>query len=425
MPAEYHVIEVFTSEAARFEGRPIAQAIIDLLRKERIAARCIVFRGQAGYYENGEVTSSKLEILSYNLPLKIEIIFPAAELDLILPQVTEIVTDGIVVVEDMRIQSHRSRYRPIPRQLRVRDIMASDPVNVTKDTPVSRVVEILLAAEFNALPVVDEDGVPVGIITQGDLVRRADMPLRLGLLEALKHETVDDFMTRAQQMTAEQIMTQPLVTVADDRPVSDAVALMRKRGLKRLPVVDAQGKLVGVVTRLDVFKTVTTRPGPGVEPSRPQYVEWEGVPHVCDVMNRETGTVHPDTSIQQVLQTLSGRRVQRVAVVDEDDHLLGLVTDKDIIAALGHRSPGLLRSIIDRLPLTGGTSTDISDITLDTTAGEIMETELFTINDDATLDEALQLMVDHALKRLPVVDNENHYKGMISRAELLKMTLQG
>ncbi|MGC9317028.1 MAG: DUF190 domain-containing protein, partial [Armatimonadota bacterium] len=291
MPAEYNVIEVFTSEDARFEGRPVAQAIIDLLRDKRIAARCFVSRGQTGYYENGEVASTRLEVLSYNLPLKIEIILPTAELDRILPRVVTIVTDGIVAVEDMRVQSHRSRYRLIPRQLLVRDIMAPDPVSVAEDTPVSSVVRLLLSAEFNAVPVVDEQQRPVGIITQGDLARRADMPLRLGLLGAIEHASVAEFMSRAEQMPAAEVMTRPVVTVRDDQQVSHAVELMRRRGFKRLPVVDEGGRLVGVVTRLDVFKTATAKPGTEGESAQREYVQWEGVPHVRDAMNRETGTV--------------------------------------------------------------------------------------------------------------------------------------
>jgi PII-like signaling protein len=147
MTVPYNVIEVFTSEETRWKGRPVADAIIDVLRNARIAARCFVARGQAGYYESGELASAKLEVLASNLPLKIEVILPAPELERVLPKITEIVTDGIVVVEEMQVHSHRSRYRLIPRQLRVRDIMATPAVSVRLDTPVSDVVRRLLEAD--------------------------------------------------------------------------------------------------------------------------------------------------------------------------------------------------------------------------------------------------------------------------------------
>ncbi|MGC9317027.1 MAG: CBS domain-containing protein, partial [Armatimonadota bacterium] len=132
----------------------------------------------------------------------------------------------------------------------------------------------------------------------------------------------------------------------------------------------------------------------------------------------------PQTSIDEVLRTLSARQVQRVAVVDDDGRLVGLVTDRDIVAALDHRPPGLVGSIIDHLALPGYRRARAPEITLDTTAGEIMETDLITVGEDATLQEAMRLMVEHALKRLPVVDSAGRYQGMISRAELLRMSVE-
>lgn len=418
----YNVIEIFTSEEARWRGKPISDAVIGVLRDARIAARCIVSRGQAGYYERGEVVSTTIQVLSFNLPIKIEIILPEPELENILPQIVEIVTDGIVVVEEMRIYSHRSRYRLIPRQLLVRDIMVQPPVSVPLDASVSSLVRILLREEFNALPVIDDAGRPVGIITQGDLIKRADMPLRLGLLGELERGELDSFLAEAEALTAADVMTSPVVTVRDDQPVTDVVALMNKRNLKRLPVVDETGTLVGVVTRLDIFKAVVGRRSDEPEQARPDYVQWQGVPCVGDVMERETGTVSPDTSIDEVLRNLSARNVQRMAVVDEDGRLLGLVTDRNIIAALGHRPGGLLRSLVARLPLPWRRREQDEDITLQTTAGEIMTTDLVTVTEDATLEEAMNLMVKSALKRLPVVDTKGRYLGMISRAALLRMS---
>ncbi len=421
MAGRYHVIEVFTSEEARWQGKPVAEAVIALLHDARIAARCIVSRGQAGYYETGEIVNATLEVLSFNMPLKIEIILPEAELDTVLPGVVERVTDGIVVVEDMTVHSHRSAYRPLPRNLLVRDVMAQPPVSVTEDTPVDVVVRRLLAEEFNAMPVVDADGRPVGIITQGDLVRRAQMPLRLGLLDDLGRAGVDDFMSRASAMRAHEVMTGPATTVSADCRLSAAIEQMQRHQLKRLPVVDDDGRLAGMITRLDIFRAAVAHPGNGAQPAGTCYVEWDGIPVVRDVMRRETGTVAPGTSMDEVLRTLSARRVQRIAVVDEDGRLLGLVTDRDILAALGPASGGLLRSALELLRLSGSRARTPT-VTLRTTAEEIMKTDLVTIAEDATLDEAMLLMVQHGLKRLPVLDADGRYRGLISRADILRVS---
>ena len=74
---KYQAIEIFTSETARFRNQPAADAVIQYIRDLKIAARCIVTRGIAGCYESGEITTPKLEVLSYNLPLRIYIVLPA------------------------------------------------------------------------------------------------------------------------------------------------------------------------------------------------------------------------------------------------------------------------------------------------------------------------------------------------------------
>jgi len=212
-------------------------------------------------------------------------------------------------------------------------------------------------------------------------------------------------------------------TIGADKPVAEAVEAMHRNDLKRLPVVDEEGRLVGVITRLDVLRAAVS--GLTEEPAAPAsgYVEWEGVPRVQDCMSRETGTVGPDTSLDEALRTLDERSVQRIAVVDADGRLLGLLTDRDILAAISHRPEGLVRAIIDRLPLPGVRRAEVPEITLETTAGEIMETDLITVTEDATLEQALHLMVANSLKRLPVVDPEGRYQGMITRNAPLRLSV--
>ena len=109
MPLHYHKIEIFTSEDARWKGKPLSSALVTHVNSAQIAARCIVYKGLGGCYENGELASTKIEILSLDMPLKIEILVPSSELDKVLPGIEEIVTEGIIVVRDIEILSYKSR----------------------------------------------------------------------------------------------------------------------------------------------------------------------------------------------------------------------------------------------------------------------------------------------------------------------------
>jgi len=286
----YRVIEIFTSEDARCGGTALYRAVVHKVSSFRIAARCVVTRGIAGSYESGEVATQAIEVLSYNMPLKIEIILPAAELSRVLPEIEAMVTDGMVVVEEMDIRCHRTKKRLIPRQVRVRDTMTGSPQSVSPETPATEVVHILRSARFHGLPVVDAAGKPVGIITQGDLIRRGGLPLRVGLLAELDSEHFGAAVSPLAQKTAADIMSAPVVTVAADATLTAAVDLMLARQLKRLPVVDGEGRLCGMLARLDVFQVIS-RDTPSWQRMREQHVAVGDVRYVRDIMGRDTHEV--------------------------------------------------------------------------------------------------------------------------------------
>ena len=103
----------------------------------------------------------------------------------------EMVTDGIVTVQDLQVISHKTQGLLIPRQTQVRELMTVPPKKVNLETSLAEVARLLLSSTFTGLPVVDADNRPVGVISQGDLIYKAGMPMRLGLLAESDHERVD------------------------------------------------------------------------------------------------------------------------------------------------------------------------------------------------------------------------------------------
>jgi PII-like signaling protein len=91
MSLPYQKITVYISEGARYHGTSVYNAILEYIRDLKLVARCIVNRGMAGYYENGEISTAKILDLSYNLPLTIEVILPAADLETVLLVIEEMV----------------------------------------------------------------------------------------------------------------------------------------------------------------------------------------------------------------------------------------------------------------------------------------------------------------------------------------------
>ncbi|MBF0507403.1 MAG: DUF190 domain-containing protein [Deltaproteobacteria bacterium] len=418
---KYNVIEIFTSEEIRWQGKPLAEVVIQHLCRLKPAARCIVTRGTDGCYENGEVVSQKLEALSFNLPVQIKIILPDRETDQVLTEVEKMVTDGIVAVRGLDVVSHKVGKHLIPRQLMIKEMMTLSPVKVTGSTSVDAVVRLLLSSYFSGLPVVDKDDRPVGIITQGDLIYRMGLPMRLGLLAKSDSEKIDALLNVLAHRRAEDAMTRPAVCIEETRLLAEAVELMLRRGLKRLPVVDAGGRLVGMVSRIDVFRTIM-KESPDWSALSEQSLMVGNLRFISDIMRRDIHTVLPETSVEEVIRIIDTNDIQRVAVVDGQGRFLGLISDQDLLAVFSDHHPGIWDYFVKRIPFAerGSQHREFSRQLQAKTAVEVMKPDVITVLEDMPLDEAIKLMTEKGLKRLPVLDATGLFKGMISRDSVLR-----
>lgn len=412
----YKAIEIFTNEEARYRGKPIADAVIEYISGLKIAARCIVTRGIAGCYESGEVATGRLEVLSFNLPIRIYIVLPAAATDQVLAGLDQLVGSGILALHDLTVVSHKAANTFFPRQLTVRDVMTADPARVETGSPVSEAARLLLSSIFTGLPVVDAGGRPVGVVTQGDLIAKGGLPLRLGLLAESAQGDEEAVMVTLAQKRVEEIMTAPAVIIQEDRPLTEAVDIMLANKLKRLPVVGKGGRLVGMLSRLDIFKTVM-REAPDWEAFRAQEITVNNLRTVKDILRRDTRTVSPETTIDTVIQIINGNDIQCVAVVNGNGTLIGMIADSDLLHYFKPDPEGL-RALFARLARPSGK--DLAERLAATTAFDVMCSDLLTVEEDMLVEEAIRLMTEKRLKRLPVIDTAGRFKGMISRDSLLR-----
>jgi CBS domain-containing protein len=148
----------------------------------------------------------------------------------------------------------------------VADIMDREPATVTPDTKVRDVIEVLQTHDLPGVPVVDEFRKVVGIVTESDLVisdEEADfhLPHFVNIMGAdIFLESTRHFEKRAQKAfasTAGEMMSADPLTVGPDEPAQHAAKMISESHHNRLPVVDDEGRLVGVVTRIDVLAALT------------------------------------------------------------------------------------------------------------------------------------------------------------------------
>lgn len=421
MPLDYSRIEIFSGEEVRCEGKPLAEALVEYVRGLKIAARCIVTRGIGGCFESGETATQSILDLSYNMPLKIEILLPAAQVEPVLPTVEKMVVDGIVAVQPLRVLAHKTERRLLPRHFKVRDIMTPSPKWVAEPTPLDAVARMLMSSIFTGVPVVDSYNRPVGIVTQGDLIYRAGMPVRLGLLALSDAAKVAEILRKLAAKQAHEVMTSPAVGIFEDATVGEAVKLMVTKDVKRLPVIDKHGQLTGMFSRLDVFRAIM-RESPDWQAFRGQNIEVNNVRLVADIMRRDTIAVRAETPVEEVLRIIDKNDLQRVAVVDEQGKLLGLISDRDLLIAFTDYHPGIWDYFVHATPFSerGRAGKGLQFHLRLRTAAEVMKTDLITVCEDTPIEEGIRLLTEKALKRLPVVDTDGKFKGMISRDTLLR-----
>jgi CBS domain-containing protein len=140
----------------------------------------------------------------------------------------------------------------ITMHARVKDIMTTDVVAVGTDASYRQVADLLRAHRVSGFPVVDGHGALVGVVSATDLLAEQAQEGRPRRRPHRRH------MTTAE-LTAGDLMTRPVVTTSPDELVSNVARLMSTHKLRRLPVVDAHGRLVGIVSRSDAL-SVFSRP---------------------------------------------------------------------------------------------------------------------------------------------------------------------
>jgi len=141
---------------------------------------------------------------------------------------------------------------------RVRDVMTPSAVSVTEHTTYKQVVRLLSEHRLSALPVLSRGGRVIGMVSEADLLHKQERQhdVRPGGMARRVHRKA---AAKAEARNARQLMTSPAVTIHPDAPLGSAARLLNNHHLRRLPVVDPAGHLLGIVSRRDLL-SVFLRP---------------------------------------------------------------------------------------------------------------------------------------------------------------------
>ena len=143
--------------------------------------------------------------------------------------------------------------------MQVADVMTRQVVSVTPETTIAEAAQLLLQHRISGLPVVGPDGAVLGIVTEGDLLRRVETGTQRHHARWLEFLIAPGRLAReytdANARKVGEIMTEEVVSVAPEDDLSEVVRLMEQRRVKRLPVIEA-GRLVGIVSRANLVRAL-------------------------------------------------------------------------------------------------------------------------------------------------------------------------
>ncbi|WP_448544956.1 DUF190 domain-containing protein [Roseiflexus sp.] len=416
---------IFLGESDQWHGRPLSLALLELLKRNGIAGGTVL-RGIAGYGAHSFIHTASLVELSSDLPIVVTFVDRADRIARVMPDILEMVREGLITTTPVEVIKYTSRaIGPFPAHLTVADVMTRQVVSVRPDTPVAEIVALLIDRALRSAPVVDAENRVIGIITDGDLLTRGatELPLALQRELSLAERAATIETLAAHPHTAADLMTPDPVTLPETTPLAEAAAVMADRGLKRIPVVDAQQRLIGMVSRSDLLATVAE--GLRQRPATP-IRQPDGAPKtVGEIMITDVPTVQPDTPLAETLDRLLETDKRRVIVVDGERRVVGIITDGDVMRRAAKRvRPGALRALAAWFG--GGARPPGLEVAAEgRTAADVMTSPVVTLPTAAPIADAVRLMMAHKIKRIPIIDTDGRLVGMVGRAGVLAALSRG
>lgn len=143
--------------------------------------------------------------------------------------------------------------------IKVSEVMTADAVAVNEDADIAEAIKLLSDKGVSGLPVTDNENHVVGVITEADI---------LSVMGMNKGHTFKDIIVRLlgepapgnkSGNTVRQVMSSPAITTTPDRRILEVASILEERRIKRLPVVDAAGKLIGIISRADIVRAVAKK----------------------------------------------------------------------------------------------------------------------------------------------------------------------
>lgn len=169
----------------------------------------------------------------------------------------DITEDDLKKIYEIALRHAQER---VALQMPVRAVMSKRVVTIARDADLHQAAQILSENRISGAPVVDEEGRVIGVLSEADILTLAGMKREHTFKDILRNVLGEPVPARKKGNKVEDVMSFPPLTAKADDAIGDVAKVLDDRRIKRLPVVDDNGKLVGIISRADIVRSIATKP---------------------------------------------------------------------------------------------------------------------------------------------------------------------
>ncbi len=167
----------------------------------------------------------------------------------------DITEDDLKRIFNLALEHARRR---LSKKIAVKDLMTEKVITVREDMTLDKIAEILSENRISGAPVVDLQNRVIGIITEADIISQTETVKTGAFRELLRHLMGEPVPKKSKKSLSElkvkDVMTAPAITASPDTDIREVARILDEKRIKRLPVVDEDGKLIGIISRQDIVR---------------------------------------------------------------------------------------------------------------------------------------------------------------------------
>lgn len=402
-------LTIYIGESDLWRGKALYMVLLETLRKSGLAGATVT-RGIAGFGARSRIHTASILRLSEDLPLVMEVIDSTEKIESALETIYPMVREGMITLEDVQVLKYTHRdLNPLPGDRLVKEVMSTEVKSILPTNSVANAWQMMINNRLKALPVVNESREVVGMLTDEDLIERAGLHQRFSIAKDLTSQEIEAEIMQLSQSNqlVKDVMSTPVITIPEEGTLNQAVTLMKKHHLKRVPVLDKKEKICGMLSRFDILRQIVP-----IESTQPVGVSFLNTPKtVGQIMSPDFPFVQETDDLEKMIQAFLHYHSHRLIVVNDQNRVCGILSDADIVNRLPYKNKSSIVHALQNLARPPATTA---------LARDLMSREPLQTDPDVPIPQAIQMMMKEGRKILVIVDKDKHPIGMVDRQRLME-----